>query len=59
VAKLGGRADGVRNLAYRLYSICDLPDRTGLAVAYNTLVRCWDSIVRSAVTMGYGRTPLP
>jgi putative DNA methylase len=52
VAKLGGRADGVRDLAYRLYSICDLPDRTGLAVAYNTLVRCWSEITRLAMA-GY------
>ena len=44
VAKLGHNAESARDLAYRLYRICDLKDRTQEALGYNALVRSWGEI---------------
>ena len=44
VAKLGSNAESARDLAYRLYRICDLKDRTQEALGYNALVRSWGEI---------------
>ena len=44
VAKLGHNAESARDLAYRLYRICDLKDRTQEALGYNALVRSWGAI---------------
>ena len=44
VAKLGSNAGSARDLAYRLYRICDLKDRTQEALGYNALVRSWGEI---------------
>jgi putative DNA methylase len=48
VAKLGARAETARELAYRLYTICDRKKRAAEAVAYNALVQSWPEIVRLA-----------
>ena len=50
VAKLGAKADIARELAYRLYTICDRPQvkRPAEALAYNGLVQSWPEIVRLA-----------
>jgi len=39
--RLGGYAQRARDLAYRLYSICERKGWTQEAVAYNTLVTVW------------------
>ena len=44
LAKLGSDAESARDLAYRLYRICDQKNRTQEALAYNALVRSWGEI---------------
>ncbi len=48
VAKLGGEADTARELAYRLYSVCERRKRAAEALAYNALVQSWPEITRLA-----------
>jgi putative DNA methylase len=47
-AKLGSRADVARELAYRLYTICERKKRPDEAFAYNALVQSWGEIARLA-----------
>jgi putative DNA methylase len=51
VSKLGGKGELGRDLAYRLYSLCDRLGWTQEAIAYNTLVTSWSEITRLAVSM--------
>ena len=44
LAKLGSDAESARDLAYRLYRICDQKNRSQEALAYNALVRSWGEI---------------
>lgn len=48
VAKLGGVADTARELAYRLYNVCERRKRAAEALAYNALVQSWPEISRLA-----------
>jgi putative DNA methylase len=48
VAKLGGRAEIARELAYRLYTVCERKKRATEALAYNALVQSWPEITRLA-----------
>lgn len=48
VTKLGDKAAPARELAYRLYSICDRKKRAQEALAYNSLVQSWPEIARLA-----------
>jgi putative DNA methylase len=48
VAKLGGQAEAARELAYRLYNICERRKRAQEAQAYNGLVLSWPEIARLA-----------
>jgi putative DNA methylase len=48
VAKLADKAAPARELAYRLYSICDRKKRAQEALAYNSLVQSWPEIARLA-----------
>lgn len=48
LAKLGGRGEIARDLAYRLYSLCDGKGWTQEALAYNSLVISWPEISRLA-----------
>ena len=41
LSKLGSDAETVRDLAYRLYRICDQKNRPQEALGYNALVRSW------------------
>lgn len=52
VAKLGARAETARELAYRLYTICERKKRATEALAYNGLVQSWPEIVRLAQEAG-------
>ncbi|MCS6937884.1 MAG: hypothetical protein NZM94_01355, partial [Roseiflexus sp.] len=47
-ARMGGAADLARELAYRLYTICERRKRAQEALAYNALVQSWSEIVRLA-----------
>ena len=46
VAKLGNHADTARELAYRLYVLCERKKRAQDALAYNALVQSWPEIQR-------------
>jgi putative DNA methylase len=48
VSKLGNKADVARELAYRLYIVCERRKRPQNALAYNGLVQSWTEIVRLA-----------
>jgi putative DNA methylase len=48
VAKLGIKAEAARELAYRLYSLCERRKRAPEALSYNALVQSWPQIVALA-----------
>ncbi|MBI2524454.1 MAG: DUF1156 domain-containing protein [Candidatus Rokubacteria bacterium] len=48
VAKLGTKAEVARELAYRLYTLCERKKRAAEALAYNGLVQSWPEITRLA-----------
>ena len=47
-AKLGSHADTARELAYRLYVLCERKKRAQEALAYNAIVQSWPEIQRLA-----------
>ncbi|GAB4208273.1 MAG: DUF1156 domain-containing protein [Tibeticola sp.] len=55
-AKLGADAETARELAYRLYSLCERKKRAAEALAYNALVQSWPEVVR-LVGMHAGTAP--
>ena len=44
MANMGADAETARDLAYRLYRICDQRNRPQEALDYNALVRSWGEI---------------
>ena len=52
VAKLGSHAETARELAYRLYTLCERKKRAPEALAYNGLVQSWPEIARLARASG-------
>jgi len=48
VGKLGSKAETARELAYRLYTICERKKRAAEALAYNGLVQAWPELMRLA-----------
>jgi len=48
VAKLGSEAEIARELAYRLYTLCERKKRAPEALSYNSLVQSWPEIIRLA-----------
>jgi putative DNA methylase len=48
VAKLGAKAEIARELAYRLYTLCERKKRAAEALSYNGLVQSWPEIIRLA-----------
>ena len=48
VAKLGTKAEIARELAYRLYTLCERKKRAQEALSYNGLVQSWPEITRLA-----------
>ena len=48
VAMLGAKAEIARELAYRLYTLCERKKRAPEALAYNGLVQSWPEIARLA-----------
>jgi putative DNA methylase len=47
-AKLDAKAETARELAYRLYTVCERKKRAAEALAYNALVQSWPEITRLA-----------
>ncbi|MCA9626718.1 MAG: DUF1156 domain-containing protein, partial [Myxococcales bacterium] len=56
VTKLGAKGETARELAYRLYTLCERKKRAAEALAYNGLVQSWPEILRLARE---GGTPTP
>jgi len=52
VRKLGSRAETARELAYRLYTICERKKRAAEALSYNSLVQSFPEILRLARAAG-------
>lgn len=48
IRKLGSHSESARELAYRLYVLCERKKRAAEALAYNGLVKSWPEIVRLA-----------
>jgi putative DNA methylase len=48
VRKLGSKAEVARELAYRLYTLCERKKRAQEALSYNGLVQSWPEILRLA-----------
>ncbi|MXY35177.1 MAG: DUF1156 domain-containing protein [Dehalococcoidia bacterium] len=48
VARLGAMAEPARELAYRLYRICDQKNRPQEALAYNALIQSWPELATLA-----------
>jgi putative DNA methylase len=55
VGKLGAKAETARELAYRLYTLCERKKRAAEALSYNALVQSWPEIVRLARERGTAR----
>jgi putative DNA methylase len=48
VRELGARGEVARDLAYRLYTICERKKRAQEAFSYNSLVQSWPEITQLA-----------
>ncbi|MEZ5293421.1 MAG: DUF1156 domain-containing protein [Vicinamibacterales bacterium] len=59
VAKIGARAEIGRELAYRLYTLCERKKRAAEALAYNSLVQSWPEILKLARQPGGDAAQLP
>jgi putative DNA methylase len=59
VAKLGSKAESARDLAYRLYMICERKKRTPEALSYNGLVQSWPEITRLSREGNKARSATP
>ena len=57
VTKLGGQAEIARELAYRLYTVCERKKRAAEALSYNALVQSWPEITRLAREGGEREEP--
>jgi putative DNA methylase len=59
VARLGGKAEVARELAYRLYPICEPKKRAAEALSDTGLVQSWPEITRLAREGGKPRAEPP
>ena len=57
VGKLGSKAETARELAYRLYTVCERKKRAAEALSYNGLVQSWPEITRLAREGGAPKAP--
>src|SRR5262249_10842150 len=55
VVKLGAKAETARELAYRLYNLCERKKRAAEALSYNALVQSWPDLVRRTEELGEAR----
>ena len=53
--KVGGIGEIARDLAYRLYTLCERKKRAAEALSYNALVQSWPEITRLAREVGKPR----
>jgi putative DNA methylase len=59
VAKLGAKAEVARELAYRLYTVCERKKRATEALSYNALVQSWPEITRLGREVAIARPTQP
>jgi putative DNA methylase len=59
VAKLGAKSEIARELAYRLYTVCERKKRAAEGLSYNGLVQSWPEIMRLAREERTARTEQP
>ena len=59
LAKLGAKAEVARELAYRLYTVCERKKRAAEALSYNALVQSWPEISRLSRAEAAALTPEP
>ncbi|MEW5879735.1 MAG: DUF1156 domain-containing protein [Pseudomonadota bacterium] len=57
VARLGSQAEIARELAYRLYTLCERKKRAAEALSYNALVQSWPEIARLAQNVSQPGSP--
>jgi putative DNA methylase len=55
--KLGGTAEVARDLAYRLYTVCERKKRADEALAYNGLVIAWPELTKLAQSVASAPSP--
>ncbi|MGB9625313.1 MAG: hypothetical protein ACPMAQ_10675, partial [Phycisphaerae bacterium] len=55
LCKLGGTAETARDLAYRLYMICERKKWADEALAYNGLVIAWPELTKLAMSAPNGK----
>jgi putative DNA methylase len=48
LAQVGGLAEPARDLAYRLFALCERTKRTSSALAFNRVITSWPDIARAA-----------
>ena len=48
---IGSRVDAARDLAYRLFNICERKGWAQEALAYNSLITAWSGISRRSLTI--------
>lgn len=58
LAQLGAQAETARELAYRLYSICERKKRAAEALAYNSLVQSWGEMARLSQEQPREKVPM-
>lgn len=56
LARIPGMAEPIRQLAYRLYTVCEQQGRAEDARAYNELVTAWNGIEQAAEEVGVAGT---
>jgi putative DNA methylase len=59
VARMGSKAEISRELAYRLYTVCERKKRAQEALSYNGLVQSWPEITRLAREVGKPKESQP
>jgi putative DNA methylase len=58
-SKLGSKAEAARELAYRLYTICERKKRSAEALSYNALVQSWPEIMKLSHETGKQESEQP
>jgi putative DNA methylase len=56
LAKMPEKAESIRQLAYRLYTVCERKKWSEDARNYNELITSWHAIVASSLHVGHSRT---
>ena len=53
LAKMPARTEAIRQLAYRLYTLCERQGRAEEARAYNELITSWEAIETASHAVGH------